>query len=146
MDYSERREKLFECLNKGERLNESLLSQYAHHSNEFQTLVDNCIERQGLKRSFVIKEAILTPSYGYKILNGQKKTKDRDVILRLLIAMKMPIDEVQRALQSYGLPILDSNSLRDDIIISGIEHQEPLDKIERFLSQTGMTEPLVKLD
>lgn len=146
MDYAERHEKLYEFLSKGKKPDTTLMNQYSVQKNEFQMLVDNCIERQGLKRAYVIEQALLPPGYGYKLLNGQKKTKNRNYILRLLIAMKMPIEEVQHALQCYGLPPLDQSVVRDDIIIVGIEHQESLSRIEQFLIQAGVEEPLVELD
>ena len=80
----------------------------------------------GFQRSFVIRTANLDPQYGYKLLNGSKHTHNRNIIIRICLSMRMDLENTQNALSYYGLPQLDSEFFRDDIIITGIDSGKSL--------------------
>lgn len=58
-------------------------------------------------------QADIPERYGYKLLSGQKHTKQRDVILRICYAAGLSFDETQRALKKYGMVELYSEITRD---------------------------------
>ena len=73
-------------------------------SHSFITYMDRLIEQRNLKRQDIFQKADMPQKYGYKLLNGESHTKDRDKLLRIFIAMGMNLKEVQRALALYGMP------------------------------------------
>ena len=79
--------------------------------------------------------------YGYKLLNGESHTKDRDTLLRIFIAMGMNLKEVQRALALYGMPGLYPKKRRDAIfIIAFNEGISSVDTVNSWLREYGETE------
>lgn len=73
-------------------------------SHSFITYMDQLIQQRNLKRQDIFQKADMPQKYGYKLLNGESHTKDRDKLLRIFIAMGMNLKEVQRALALYGMP------------------------------------------
>ena len=105
-----------------------------HH--DFVAFIDKYISSHGLIREFIISKANLT-NYGYRILNGTKHTKNRNIILRICIAMKMNLEDTQEALKCYDMRLLDKEFYRDKIIMTGIAaHKDALD-IEAWLCKAG---------
>lgn len=80
--------------------------------------------------------------YGYKLLSGEKHTKQRDVVLRLCYAAGMNLDQTQQALKKYGMPQLYSKIARDALLmISFNERPGTINDINALLDQHGF-EPL----
>ena len=98
MDYAQRQAKLYESLINGEDSKKLFQTLYTTETESFVGFIDHYIEEHGLKRQFIINKALLSPQYGYKVLNGQKHTSDRNIIIRLCLAMNMSIDETQKSL------------------------------------------------
>lgn len=65
----------------------------------------------------VFLEADVPERYGYKLISGEKRTKQRDVILRICYAAHMSIDETQRALKIYHMPELYARIPRDAVLM-----------------------------
>lgn len=55
--------------------------------------------------------------YGYKLLSGEKRTRQRDVILRICYAAEFTIEETQRALKLYGMSPLYVRIPRDAVLM-----------------------------
>lgn len=83
----------------------------------FGTYMKSLIKEKGLSQQKVFIDADVPEKYGYKLLSGEKKTKQRDVILRLCYAANFSIEEVQKALRIYGLPELYSKKERDAVLM-----------------------------
>lgn len=143
VDYSERQELLYRTLKNGGNIKKLHNELYGLNQESFFSFMDQYINEHGLKRQFVIQKAMLPLSYGYKILNGQKHTKDRDIIIRLCIAMGMVINDVQQAILYYNMPPLQEGDTRDFIIITGITHKQDIYTIQEWLEQSEQ-EPIVK--
>ena len=104
--------------------------------------MDEYITQNGLVRQAILHKADIPIAVGYKYLNGTKRTKNRNTILRLCIAMKMSLDEVQKALNLYGMnPLKDSG--RDYIITVGIESRSSIDTIDDWLRDMAL-EPIME--
>ena len=86
---------------------------------DFVSFIDDYISSHGLTRAFIINKANLT-NYGYRILDGTKHTKNRNLILRICLAMGMNLEDTQKALKLYNMRLLDDTLFRDKIIIAGI--------------------------
>ena len=63
-------------------------------------------------------------NYGYKILLGEKRTRQRDIILRICLVSHFSISEVQEALKLYEMPILYNKFLRDKILIDAFKKEK----------------------
>ena len=72
-------------------------------SNSFSTYVKGLMSQKGISQQTVFLNADVPERYGYKLLSGEKHTKQRDVILRLCYAAEFTLSETQRALKKYGL-------------------------------------------
>lgn len=80
------------------------------------------IEAKGLKKSFAIQGADIDRVYGYEIFRG-KKSPRRDIIIRLLIASDIELEDIQYILKNTGYPILYPKNVRDATIIFCIKNK-----------------------
>ena len=80
--------------------------------------------------------------YGYKLLSEEKRTRQRDVIIRLCYAAGFTLDETQKALRIYGMPELYARKRRDALLMIAInEHSGSVIEVNAFLRKNG-AEPL----
>lgn len=82
-------------------------------SRPFYDYMNGLFRAKKLVRKNVFAKADIPEDYGYKLLTGEKHTNKRDVILRICFAAGMNTEEVQRALKTYGLPVLYVKNPRD---------------------------------
>ena len=61
----------------------------------------------------VFLAADLNERVGYKLISGEKRTRQRDTILHICLAAKFSPEEVQEALILYGMPPLHGRFPRD---------------------------------
>ena len=92
---------------------DSILSE----SNSFSTYVKALLIEKGLTQQMVFLNADIPERYGYKLLSGEKHTKQRDVILRICYAGEFTLQETQRALRKYGMAELYAKDNRDALIM-----------------------------
>ena len=69
----------------------------------FTYYVKDVIQEKNIRLKDVYSFAGLSESYGEQILNMRKHTKDRDVVIRLCVAGRLTLDEINRALKLYGM-------------------------------------------
>jgi uncharacterized protein YqgQ len=86
-------------------------------SNSFSTYVKGLMSQKGISQQTVFLNADVPERYGYKLLSGEKHTKQRDVILRLCYAAEFTLSETQRALKKYGMSELYAKDERDALIM-----------------------------
>lgn len=93
----------------------------------------------GISVAQLIADAEIQRNYGYQILNGTKKP-GRNKVIALCLALKMSLEDTQRALTLAKEGILYPKNARDSIIIfcinkkmSVIETNELLDEKEQEL-------------
>ena len=68
---------------------------------------------KGIRQQNVFLAADLPERYGYKLISGEKRTEQRDVILRLCLAAEFRLEETQEALMLYGMSPLHARIPRD---------------------------------
>ena len=103
--------------------------------------MDTLISRKRLKRQDIFQKADLPQKYGYKLLSGERRTTNRDKLLRIFIAMNMTLKETQRALMLYGLSALYPKKKRDAIIIIAINQGiSSVDTVNEWLCEHGEEE------
>lgn len=117
---------------------ESMISE----ASSFQTYVKNilCEKKITLQRVFLCAD--IPERYGYKLMTGEKHTKQRDVILRICYAAELSLEETQRALKKYGMPELYAKIPRDALLmILFNERPGSIIDVNAWLKEKGM-EPL----
>ncbi len=86
-------------------------------NDEFGVYIKRLLAEKKLTQQNVFLKADIPERYGYKLLSGEKHTKQRDVILRICYAAKLTLDETQRALRLYELPELYAKIPRDALLM-----------------------------
>lgn len=81
----------------------------------------------------------VSESYGEKILNMEKHTKNRDLIIRFCVAGRFQLNEINTALKLYGMKPLYAKDKRDACIIVAINNRKyDLGDIDDMLVKNGM--------
>jgi hypothetical protein len=107
-------------------------------SNSFSTYVKSLLGEKGISQQSVFLNADVPERYGYKLLSGEKRTKQRDVILRLCYAAEFTLAETQRALKKYGMAELYAKDERDALImISFNERPGSIIDVNTMLKEHG---------
>lgn len=99
------------------------------------------------KRSITLQDVFLRADiperYGYKLISGEKHTRQRDLIIRMCLVGKLTTKETQHALKLYGLSELYPRIRRDAIIIIALNQRlNTIDEANALLLRHNM-EPLV---
>ena len=81
-------------------------------------MLGELLQRKGLQKSQVIKNAELSEVYGYQIFSGLR-VPERKKLICLAISMGLQIDEVQQLLKCAGYPQLYVKKPFDSIILYG---------------------------
>lgn len=92
---------------------ESILSE----ANSFSTYIKDLIAKNNLTQQIVFLHGDIPERYGYKLLSGEKRTKQRDVILRICYGAKLTLDQTQEALKKYGMAELYAKNKRDALLM-----------------------------
>lgn len=105
----------------------------------FPVYMKDIFNEKNLTQQLVFLRADIPERYGYKILSGEKRTRQRDVILRICYAAEMSLAQTQRALKKYEMPELYAKLPRDALLMI-IFNERPGDIIEinEILKEHGM--------
>lgn len=121
-----------------EKHNDMLLSD----DRPFSDYMHKIIKEKGLKQQDIFIKADIPERYGYKLLSEEKRTKQRDIILRLCYAMELTLTDTQKVLQIYEMPQLYARIPRDAaLMIVFNERPGSIIDVNSFLKKHGM-EPL----
>lgn len=75
------------------------------------------LNQKHLTQQTMFLKADIPERYGYKLLSGEKTTRQRDIILRLCYAGNLTLEETQKALKKYGMMELYSRVKRDALLM-----------------------------
>ena len=98
---------------------------FYNENKEYMVLADlsqllaELLQKKGLKKSQVIKNAEMSEIYGYQIFSGVRMPERRK-LLCLAISMKLNIEEAQRLLKSTGYSQLYVKKPFDCVILFGL--------------------------
>ena len=98
--------------------------------NPFADYMRHLFQVHNVQQQHVFMRAEFSQRYGYRLISGEKRTKQRDYILRLCYAAGFTLEETQRALQIYGLSRLYARIPRDAVLI--LAFQSGLTEIPRI--------------
>ena len=111
-----------------------ITNEYAFHE-----YISKLIKLKNLRKQDVFLAADVSEKYGYKLLSGEKHTKQRDVILRLCYASELTLEETQKALKLYRMPELYAKIPRDAMIMIAFnERPGSIIDVNSFLKNNGM--------
>ena len=109
---------------------------------EFINYMKKLIKNKGMNKRDVFYLSDVPVNYGYKLLLGEKRTKQRDIIIRICFASKFDINELQEALRLYEMPELYNRIKRDKLILEAFEKEfKAIDAFNEYLVKNGV-EPL----
>lgn len=97
---------------------------------------ENLIAKNGRSKSNIINKADFSYCYFYDIINGRKMpTKDK--VVRLSLAMRLTLEECQKALKISGRSALYPRVRRDSILIYALENQLTIFRTDELLKKYG---------
>ena len=101
--------------------------------------IKNLLCEKGITQQTVFLKADIPERYGYKLLSGEKHTRQRDVILRICYAGELSLEETQRALRKYEMPELYAKIPRDALLMI-IFNERPgsIIDVNELLKEKGM--------
>lgn len=100
-----------------------------NEEDAFSVYMKNIFKDKNITQQVVFLRADIPERYGYKLLSGEKRTRQRDIILRICYAAEMSLEETQRALKKYRMPTLYAKIPRDALLMI-IFNERPGDIIE----------------
>ena len=111
-------------------------------ATSFSTYIKSVLREKGITQQVAFLKADIPERYGYKLLSGEKHTRQRDVILRICYASELTLKETQRALRKYDMPELYAKIPRDAMIMIAFnERPGSIIDVNALLKKHGM-EPL----
>ena len=109
------------------------------NSEAFSIYVKNLLQEKKLTQQYVFLQADIPERNGYKLLSGEKRTRQRDVILRICYAAKFSLAETQRALKKYEMPELYAKVPRDALLMIAFnERPGSILDVNDLLNQKGL--------
>lgn len=106
----------------------------------FYSYLKEIMKKNNILQQEVFLQADIPERYGYKLLSGEKHTRQRDIILRICYAAKLTLKETQKALKAYGMPELYSKIARDAALMICInERPGSILDVNSFLKKNDLT-------
>lgn len=90
---------------------------FIDEENAFGTYVKELFKTKKLTQQTVFLKADIPERYGYKLLSGEKRTRQRDIILRICYAAGFTLTETQTALKKYNMPELYPKIPREALLM-----------------------------
>lgn len=100
-------------------------------------ILEQLLNKKGLKKSAVIKAAEMSEVYGYQIFSGLR-VPERNKLLCLAIAMSLNIDELQTLLKTAGYSPLYVKLPFDSVVLYGICKGLSVIEINELLYEYGL--------
>ncbi|MCR4990656.1 MAG: hypothetical protein K6A38_07325 [Lachnospiraceae bacterium] len=109
-------------------------------SNSFTTYMREHIKLHGKTQQRIFIESNISEKMGYKLISGEKHTRERDTILKLCYAADFSLKETQTALKLYGLSELYAKIPRDALIMIAFnERKGSLIDVNEYLENNGVS-------
>lgn len=84
---------------------------------EFYNYIKDKIKEKGFSESDVFFRAGIDLKYGYRMLNGERKIQQSDILIRFCYAAEFSLEETQKALKLYGFRTLYPKVKREALIM-----------------------------
>ncbi len=100
---------------------------------------EGLIRKSGRSKSNIINKADISYCYFYDVISGRKRPS-RDKVVRLILAMRLSVEDCQRALTVSGKSRLYPRVKRDSILIHAIEKHLSVFQLTELLGRYGEEE------
>lgn len=90
----------------------------------------------GMSKVDIINKADIGYTYFYSVIGG-RNYPSRDTIIKIFIAMGLPLEDCQDALRLYNWAQLSPRIKRDSMVIFALTHDMSLYKLEELLEKNG---------
>ena len=104
---------------------------------DIRDFFDELFLQTGLQRSQVIRDANISRTYGYQLLDGTRIGK-RDYYISIALAMRLDVRTTQRMLSVTWRGRLYPLIKRDAAVIFALNHGFDNTKLYQFLSELGL--------
>lgn len=104
---------------------------------DLAALLEQLLQKRGLKKSQVIRAAEMSEVYAYQIFSGLR-VPERRKLLCIAVAMELSLDEVQTLLKSAGYSTLYVKLPFDSIVLYGICKKLSVMEINELLYEYGL--------
>ena len=105
----------------------------------FQEYIKDLLKEKKITQQMVFLKADIPEKYGYKLLSGEKHTRQRDIILRICYAAELTLEQTQRALRKYEMPQLYAKIPRDALLMLIFKDRPGgIIEVNELLSKNGM--------
>jgi hypothetical protein len=98
---------------------------------------DELLERKGIQRKDLFEKAGIVPYTGYQLLRGVRRSKNRDIYLKIAIIAGLNLDETQRMLNQLNVGAVYPLIERDAVIYFGMNNGYSLERIQELLKDRG---------
>lgn len=88
-----------------------------NETKPFSAYMHEMLRKYAKTQQEVFLQADFPERFGYKLLSEEKRTKQRDYIIRICYAMGMTLEETQKALTLYGMAPLYARIPRDAVLM-----------------------------
>ena len=107
----------------------------------FSKYMKAAIKKKNIKQREVFLWADIPERYGYKLISEEKRTRQRDVILRICYAAEFTLEQTQMALRLYEMPQLYEKLPRDLVLILCFRDRPgTVNDVNTVLREHGMEE------
>ena len=107
--------------------------------NAFSEYIKDLLKEKRITQQMVFLKADIPEKYGYKLLSGEKHTRQRDIILRICYAAELTLEQTQRALRKYEMPQLYAKIPRDALLMLIFKDRPGgIIEVNELLSKNGM--------
>lgn len=105
----------------------------------FAAYMRSILSKHGIHQRDLFIRAGFAQKVGYQLLSEEKRTKQRDYILRICFAGELTLPEAQHALQLYSMAPLYARLPRDAVLIAAFHKGiTSVEAVDEFLIAQGM--------
>ncbi len=138
---------------QGNKSTEELLKQLSDKQTEFSEFVNReensfikkdlndswlgLIKKSKLSKADIINKSDIGYTYFYDILRGEK-CPSRDKIVRLVLAMKLELDECQKMMKLYNWAPLYAKDKRDSAMIYAVNNSFSVWQLDELLAENKL--------
>lgn len=105
----------------------------------FTEYMRGIFEKKKVSQQDIFRKAEVPEKYGYRLISGERVTRQRDIILRLCIAAGLTLKETQQALKYYHMPELYARFPRDAVLIIALNNKvRDVSEVDELLAARQM--------
>jgi len=111
---------------------------YLDREHPFTDYMRSLRESRQFQWKDVAERIDFQPRYLYKIISGEKVTRQRDQILRIGFGMELTLEELQQALTLYGFAPLYVRRRRDVLLMKLVQDKiYEISAVDSYLTEYG---------